>query len=86
MHLYPPVDGVELVPWPAEAPRAHELHARGNAALLLVAPGAAPPVVRDPLEDWVRLPAPPADVAVRARRLAQLATTRPSRTGSGVRA
>jgi hypothetical protein len=85
-HLHPPVDGVELVRWPEEAHRADDLHARGLPCVLLVAREATPPRIRDELEDWVRLPAPAADVEVRARRLAQLATTRPSRAGGGVRA
>jgi hypothetical protein len=77
--LNPTVDGVELVHWPAEARHADDLHARGIPCILLVAPDADPPLVRDELEDWVRLPAVPADVDVRARRLAELATTRPHR-------
>ena len=84
--LYPAADRVELVPWPTDAARADELHDQGIPVLLLVAPDAAPPVVRDELEDWVRLPATAVDVEVRARRLGQLASTRPSRVRGGVRA
>ncbi|MEA3077573.1 MAG: two-component system, OmpR family, response regulator [Actinomycetota bacterium] len=58
----------ELVPWPsAEAERRRE---RGQPRLLVVAEGGAPPSSgADLLEDWVRAPADPAEVAVRVELL-----------------
>ena len=41
---------------------------------------ARPPDVRDPLEDWVRVPVDHGDVEVRARRLARIASARRSPT------
>ena len=76
-NLYNPVDGVALVSlvrWPDEAARLADLRERRVPRLLLVAPDAAPPVVDEEIEDWVRLPADARDVDVRARRLAQIAT------------
>jgi two-component system OmpR family response regulator len=37
--------------------------------LLLLQPGAEPPVCPDPLEDWIRVPAAPEDVRARAESL-----------------
>jgi hypothetical protein len=67
---------VALVPWPAEAPAAEQLGRVRRPRVLLVAPDAAPPEVRDRLEDWVRVPVDHRDIDVRARRLARLAIAR----------
>jgi hypothetical protein len=64
---------VALVPWPAEASAVAELARGRRPRVLLVAAASEPPDVRDPLEDWVRVPADHRDVEVRARRLARFA-------------
>lgn len=69
-----------LVRWPAEQDRRQELAAAGHPRLLLVEPGAPPPVCADELEDWVRLPAPDTDVRARAEALARRAAARGLRT------
>jgi two-component system, OmpR family, response regulator len=56
---------VVLVRWPREADTRDRLAAEGRPRLLLVEDGAAPPLVEDALEDWVRIPAPDADVRAR---------------------
>jgi hypothetical protein len=61
---------VELVAWPAGHERRIELAAAGRPRLLVVAPGVPPPDVWESIEDWVRLPAEPADVELRRRHLA----------------
>ena len=63
-----------LIDWPAEQGRLQALRATGTPRLLVVRDGD-PPVVSDPLEDWVRLPAPDADVAARVATLAARART-----------
>src|SRR6188472_1930581 len=60
---------IALVRWPAEAVRRNELAAAGRPRLLLLEPGAAPPLAWDHLEDWTRLPADPADVEARIATL-----------------
>jgi DNA-binding response OmpR family regulator len=60
---------IALVRWPAEAVRRNELAAAGRPRLLLIEPGAAPPLAWDHLEDWTRLPADPADVEARIATL-----------------
>jgi two-component system OmpR family response regulator len=59
-----PVD-VVLVRWPQDAETRERLLREGRARLLLVESGSTPPMVEDPLEDWVRVPAPDADVQAR---------------------
>jgi hypothetical protein len=61
---------VVLVRWPWEADTRARLARDGRPRLLLVDDGAAPPVVEDPLEDWIRWPAPDADVRARLDTLA----------------
>jgi DNA-binding response OmpR family regulator len=51
--------------------------------LLLVEPGAAPPVGDSCLEDWLRLPADDADVRARIRALAGRAAHHPARPSLG---
>lgn len=72
-----PVRGVvELVCWPGEGARRDELRRAGRARLLLVAPDAAPPTVREPIEDWIRVPADAREVDVRLLRLARIVRDR----------
>ena len=51
---------VVLVRWPEEESRLERLRARGTPRLLLVGENLAAPSSIDPLEDWIRLPAPAA--------------------------
>jgi DNA-binding response OmpR family regulator len=60
---------VALVPWPADEDTRHGLASVGRPRLLLVDADTAPPVVRDPLEDWVRVPASELDVRTRIETL-----------------
>jgi hypothetical protein len=61
---------VELVHWPRDEARRRELATAGDAALLLVPQGVAPPDVL-PTEDWIRLPAADRDVSIRVGGLVQ---------------
>lgn len=58
-----------MVRWPAEEARLAEIRISGQARLVLVPEGVAPPLTSDPLEDWVRLPASDEDVRARVRVL-----------------
>jgi DNA-binding response OmpR family regulator len=60
---------VTLVRWPAEGERRERLRREQRPRLLLVEGDALVPEADDPLEDWIRLPAPEADVELRARTL-----------------
>ena len=60
---------VSLVRWPAEPDRLARLRAEGRPRLLLVEGGAAPPVVEDGLEDWIRVPAEEIDLQARVAGL-----------------
>ena len=73
-------DGIDvaLVPWPDEESALEELARAGRPRILMVAAAVPPPDVRDPLEDWVRVPVDHGDVEVRARRLARIAVARRS--------
>lgn len=64
---------VALIRWPDDEARLAEARGHGSPRLILVAPDAEPPAVADPLEDWVRLPAPDTDVRARVRTLAERA-------------
>jgi two-component system OmpR family response regulator len=61
---------VAIVWWPEEASSLPGLRASGVPRLLLVAPDAMPPRPAGPDEDWIRRPAPEADVAARVSALA----------------
>lgn len=61
---------VALINWPAETGRLETVRADGLPRLLLVEAGAPPPGNVDPLEDWVRVPAPDEDVRARLATLA----------------
>jgi hypothetical protein len=56
---------VVLVRWPREADTRDRLAGEGRPRLLLVEDGVPPPLSEDPLEDWVRIPTPDADVRAR---------------------
>jgi DNA-binding response OmpR family regulator len=56
---------VVLVRWPRETDRRDRLAQEGRPRLLLVESGDSPPLIEDPLEDWVRVPSPDADVRAR---------------------
>ena len=64
-----PVD-VVLLRWPMEKERREALSEVNAARLLLVEDGVAPPEPDDCVEDWIRVPAPDADVKFRLRALA----------------
>lgn len=61
---------VVLVHWPDEQERLVAVRAAGTPRLLLIDAGEAPPSSTDPLEDWVRVPAPDDDVRARMATLA----------------
>lgn len=62
---------VVLVRWPCEADTRARLALDGRPRLLLIDDGSAPPLVEDPLEDWIRWPSPEADVRARLDTLAR---------------
>ncbi len=66
----PQVD-VVLLRWPLERERRDVLARLRAARLLLVEDGVAPPEPEDCVEDWIRVPAPEADVKLRVRALAR---------------
>jgi len=51
--------------WPGEAERRARLAERHIPRLLLIGDDVAPPDAADCLEDWIRLPAPEADIRAR---------------------
>ena len=51
--------------WPKETDQRERLAREGRPRLLLVEDSAAPPLVEDALEDWIRIPAPDGDVRAR---------------------
>lgn len=55
--------------WPVEFQRRDRLAGEKRARLLLVEDGAEPPAGEDPLEDWIRVPAPDLDVQARVATL-----------------
>lgn len=66
----PAIDAdVPVVPWPAHEDTRQLLASMRLPRLLLVAPGELPPVPLDELEDWMREPADPVDLAARALAL-----------------
>ncbi len=60
---------VALINWPEDEPRRLELAAQHRPRLLLVNAEGPAPIATDPLEDWIRLPAPENDVAARVHAL-----------------
>jgi DNA-binding response OmpR family regulator len=70
---------IALLRWPADADRRAELTAGGRPRLLLLDPDADPPATWDVLEDWVRLPADPAEIEARiATLMHRLPSARPA--------
>lgn len=59
-----------MVRWPVEAARREGFAELGQPRLLLVEDDTEPPIGDDPLEDWVRVPAPEIDVQARMATLA----------------
>jgi two-component system OmpR family response regulator len=64
---------ITLIRWPAEADRLPGLREARVPRLLLVDEDAAPPVVADDFEDWVRVPAPEQDLRARVEGLSRRA-------------
>lgn len=64
---------VALLAWPADDARRRTCAVAGEPRLLLVAAGERAPICDDPLEDWVRLPADPAEVRARVATLVRRA-------------
>ena len=60
---------VALVSWPEDESSRRRLAAARQPRLLLIAPGVAPPVLTDELEDWIRFPLDPEDLAIRTATL-----------------
>jgi Transcriptional regulatory protein, C terminal len=60
---------IALVRWPQDEEMLERLGPFGHPRLLLVDPDADPPVVTDPLEDWIRLPADDRDIQTRVASL-----------------
>jgi DNA-binding response OmpR family regulator len=67
---------VVLVRWPRETENRERLAREGRPRLLLLEDGVLPPLVEDPLEDWVRVPASDTDVRARLDTLALRARLR----------
>jgi two-component system OmpR family response regulator len=67
---------VVLVRWPMESDRRDRVAREGRPRLLLVADDSSPPPVEDPLEDWIRVPAPDSDVRARVDTLSLRALLR----------
>ncbi|MDQ6910396.1 MAG: winged helix-turn-helix domain-containing protein [Actinomycetota bacterium] len=61
---------VVLLRWPADNERRERLSVVGEARLLLIEDGFAPPAALDCLEDWIRVPAAEEDVQARLESLA----------------
>ena len=67
---------VAVVRWPKETDHRDRLAREGRPRLLLLEAGVLPPLVDDPLEDWVRIPAADTDVRARLDTLALRARMR----------
>lgn len=71
---------VSVLHWPKEECRRAELREHTRPRLLLVEEDAPAPVISDPLEDWIRMPASDADIRARVDGLllrSQARTTHP---------
>jgi hypothetical protein len=83
-------DGMEVVllRWPEEEDERAKLADSDAPRLLLVAQSAPPPVVVDPLEDWIRVPADEVDLHARVdgleRRAQQRVADAPALDDDGV--
>lgn len=80
MTTFAPSDApIALLRWPADADRRSELTEDGRPRLLLLDPDADPPASWDVLEDWVRMPADPAEIEARiATLMRRLPSERPA--------
>jgi DNA-binding response OmpR family regulator len=56
--------------WPEEEAVRRQFAAGRQPRLLMIAPGVTPPVLTDELEDWIRFPLDPDELAVRMATLA----------------
>jgi DNA-binding response OmpR family regulator len=65
---------VTLIPWPPDESVVTRLRSEHRPILYLVPPDHPPPVIDDPLEDWVRTMADPLEVQVRVAALTRRAT------------
>lgn len=65
--------GVSLLRWPEEEALRSGLAVLGRPRILLIDDGVAPPATPDQLEDWLRWPPDPEELAARARTLGQRA-------------
>lgn len=61
--------GVVVLRWPPEADRFARAAGPGQPVLLLIEEGSEPPAIDDCCQDWVRLPADRAEIALRVRSL-----------------
>jgi hypothetical protein len=68
-------ESVAILDWPEQADQAAALAAWGAPRLLLVAPGAEPPVDWDVSSDWLRRPADARDVMMRIETLQRRSST-----------
>lgn len=75
---------VEVIRWPSDETLLTRLRRAGQARLVLVPAGVAPPLTADPLEDWVRLPATDDDIEARRRVLDDRVRSGTTRTESDV--
>lgn len=73
---------VVVLRWPDEAERRERLSVEGRPRLLLVPSNVPAPVAADPLEDWIRLPAPDPDLQARVEALSRIAEL-DTRMGAG---
>jgi hypothetical protein len=78
---------VVLVRWPDELAELERLRAEGIPRLLMVSPGAEPPLDPDPRTDWIRSPISDDELRVRLRalelRASAVADDRPVLTDDG---
>ena len=68
LESHPALD-VSVLHWPDDAHVRDHLAAFRQPRILLVEPGASPPMPLDELEDWVRTPTDPEDLQARSREL-----------------
>lgn len=71
---------MEILRWPEDEVSRARLTAARLPRLLLIEPGEAPPPADDELEDWIRFPLDPDDLALRTRTLEERARTIAPRT------
>lgn len=69
----PDIPTVALLRWPEDAASRSRLAAARLPRLLLISADEAPPVSVDELEDWIRFPLDPAELAIRTETLLERA-------------